>query len=143
MPAFKYSLALAAMAAAVGSSAVGVDTGVALGSGSTRIAIKGLVPVICHASVTASLVPARPGSVSLGELKEFCNSAHGYRVHADYSASLANARLIIDGTEVELLQSGTTVISQSDRPGIDSHTVAVSLPEGVDGGALSFRVEPL
>lgn len=36
MPGFKYSLALAAMAAVVGSSAVGVDTGVALGSGSTR-----------------------------------------------------------------------------------------------------------
>ncbi|WP_229658571.1 hypothetical protein [Tsuneonella deserti] len=99
--------------------------------------------MICHARVTSNIVAAEPGTASLGQLNEFCNSPRGYRVHADYSASLAKARLIVDGTEVTLSQDGTTVISQSDRPAVDSHSLAVALPEGVEGGSLSFRIEPL
>lgn len=143
MAAFKFPLVLGALAAAAGAPAVGVDTGVALGSSSTRISISGFVPVICHARVTSDIVAAEPGTASLGQLDEFCNSPRGYRVHADYSASLANARLIVDGAEVALSQDGTTVISQSDRPAVDSHSLAVALPEGIEGGALSFRIEPL
>lgn len=143
MTAFKHLLASGIVAAAIASPVVGVDPGVALGANSTRITISGFVPVICHARVTADLVAAQPGTASLGELKEFCNSPHGYRVHADYSAGLANAKLIVDGTEVQLPADGTAVISQSDRAAIDTRTLAIALPEGVEGGALSFRIEPL
>jgi hypothetical protein len=143
MTAFKIPLALGAVAAAVATPAVSVDPGVALGASSTRITISGFVPVICHARVSADIVAAQPGTASLGELKEFCNSPRGYRVHADYSASLANARLIVDGAEVALPADGTAVISQSDHAAIDTRSLAIALPEGVEGGSLSFRIEPL
>ena len=143
MAAIKFPVILAIAGALAGAPAVGVDTGVALGAGSTRISISGFVPVICHTRVTADFVAAEPGTASLGQLDEFCNSPRGYRVNADYSASLANARLIVDGAEVVLSQDGSTVVSQSDRPAIDSHSLAIALPEGVEGGSLSFRIEPL
>ena len=143
MTAIKLPLAVGVVAAAIATPVVGVDPGVALGANSTRITISGFVPVICHARVTADLVATQPGTASLGELKEFCNSPRGYRVHADYSASLANAKLIVDGQEVRLPADGTAVISQSDRAAVDSRSLAIALPDGVEGGALSFRIEPL
>lgn len=143
MTAFKIPLVVGAFAAVAAAPVVGVDPGVALGSNSTRILISGYVPVICHTRVTADIAATQPGVTSLGELREFCNSPRGYRVHADYSASLANSRLIVDGTETPLPADRTIVVSQSDRAAIDSHELAIALPEGVDGGSLSFRIEPL
>lgn len=143
MTAFKLPLVAGLAAAAVATPVVGVDPGVALGAASTRITISGFVPVICHARVTADIVSAQPGTASLGELKEFCNSPRGYRVHADYSASLANAKLLVDGAEVRLPADGTAVVSQSDHAAVDSRSLAIALPEGIEGGAISFRIEPL
>ncbi|HVR89811.1 MAG TPA: hypothetical protein VHG29_01800 [Novosphingobium sp.] len=128
---------------ALTAPASAVAPGVSLASSQFTIELVGYVPVICRASVDASLVGTAAGSNSLGSLNEFCNSPNGYRVHADYSASLANAKIIVDGQPVALSDAGTAVISQSDSAAIDSHTLSLELPEGVAGGQLSFRIEPL
>lgn len=107
------------------------------------IELVGYVPVVCRASVGASIVPVTPGTASLGALNEFCNSPNGYRVHADYSPSLAKARLLVDGKPVPLGKDGTALVTQSNRAAIDSHDIALELPKGVEGGQLSFRIEPL
>lgn len=128
---------------ALTAPASAVAPGVALSSSQFSIELVGYVPVICRASVDASLVGTQAGSASLGSLNEFCNSPNGYRVHADYSPSLAKAKLIIDGKPVPLGKSGSSVISQSNRAAIESRTVALELPQGVQSGQLSFRIEPL
>lgn len=136
-------IALGALAVVAAAPALGVTPGIGLGNGDTRIAITGFVPVICHARVTAEAVPAAPGVASLGELREFCNSPRGYRVHADYSASLVHARLIVDGKPVPLKPGGSVVVSRSNRAQIDSHDVALDLRGKAASGTLSFRIEPL
>ena len=128
---------------ALTAPASAVAPGIGLASSQFTIELVGYVPVICRASVDASLVGTAAGSNSLGSLNEFCNSPGGYRVHADYSASLASAKLIVDGTAVALSDTGSSVISQSDSAAIDSHDLSLELPEGVEGGQLSFRIEPL
>ena len=128
---------------ALTAPASAVAPGVGLSSSQFTIELVGYVPVICRASVDAALVGTAAGSASLGSLNEFCNSPGGYRVHADYSASLANARIIVDGQPVALSDAGTSVISQSDTAAIDSHDLSHELPEGVTGGQISFRIEPL
>ena len=74
--------------------------------------------------------------------KEFCNSPNGYRVVADYSASLAGASLLVDGTAVPLADGGSIVVSQSDSAAIADHSLALQLPEGGQTGNISFRIEP-
>ena len=128
---------------ALTAPASAVVPGVNLSSSQFSIELVGYVQVICHASVDASLISTAPGTSSLGSLNEFCNSPNGYRVHADYSPSLAKAKLIVDGKPVPLGKTGTSVITQSNRAAIDRHTMALELPQGVQGGQLSFRIEPL
>ena len=107
------------------------------------IDIVGFVPVICRASVDATVVSPTPGTVQLGQLKEFCNSPNGYRVHADYSPALAQAKLVVGGRQVPLRKAGTSVVTQSNRAGITNQPIALDLPKGVNGGSISFRIEPL
>jgi hypothetical protein len=104
------------------------------------IDIQGFVPVVCRAKVDAGTVRAVPGKAELGQLHEFCNSASGYRVYADYSPELANARLVIDGRTVSLSGGGSTLISSSDAAAIATHDLALQLPQGVKGGSISFRI---
>ena len=119
------------------------DHSVALGSSRYTIGISGFVPVICRATVNATSVAPTAGTVQLGSLNEFCNSPRGYRVHADYSASLSSAKLVVDGVEKPLGTDGTVVVSSSDHAAIVNRDVALDVPEGVQGGTISFRIEPL
>ena len=107
-----------------------------------RIGIEGYVPLICRASVDAPTVPTAAGESKLGQLNEFCNNSAGYKVYADYSPELANAVLLVDGKAVSLSESGTALVSQSEGAAIASHDLALSLPQGVSGGTLSFRIVP-
>jgi hypothetical protein len=120
--------------------------GVNIARSDTTIAITGVVPVICHARVDASSVVGTPGTVSLGQLKEFCNSPHGYRVYADYSSSLAHAKLLVDGVPVPLQKDGSTLVSHSAKAAIDTRELALDLPKkgpATVSGSLSFRIEPI
>ena len=142
MKFIKPVLALAALCASAlpaGAFAPSVEVG---GSQFT-IGIVGYVPVICRANVEASSVAPVSGTTSLGMLKEFCNSPTGYRVVADYSPQLAQAKLIVDGVPVPLhMDGGSTVVSQSNSAAIASHSLALELPKDGQTGTISFRIEP-
>lgn len=140
---FRKIASIAIVGAASVASGHAVAPGVMLGSNQYTIGISGFVPVICRASVGAGTVAPVPGTVSLGELNEFCNSPNGYRVHAQYSASLAKAKLIVDGRPVILEADGDSVVSHSTRAAIDSRSLELVLERGVEDGVLSFRIEPL
>lgn len=132
------STALAgALVLAVPASAVA--PGVNLGSGQFTIGLTGFVPVICRASVDATVVAPSAGTVQLGALNEFCNSPNGYVVVANYSASLGKATLLVDGKAVPLGADGTTIVTQSDTAAISTHELAL---QGASQGSLSFRIEP-
>ena len=122
--------------------ASGFAPSVDVGSAQFSIGIVGYVPVICRAKVDASAVVPVAGTTSLGLLKEFCNSPSGYRVVADYSPQLAQAKLIVDGVPVALTAEGSTVVSQSDSAAIADHMLALELPQDGQTGTISFRIEP-
>jgi hypothetical protein len=137
----KFAVAVAALGATIapaGAFAPSVD----VGSAQFTIGIVGYVPVICRANVDASTVAPVAGTTSLGMLKEFCNSPSGYRVIADYSPALAQAKLIVDGAAVPLNESGSTVVTQADSAQIIDHALAIELPENGQIGNISFRIEP-
>lgn len=128
----------AAMIAAL--PAHGANPQVAIGSGQYSIGISGIVPVICRASVDATIVAPNAGQVSLGALNEFCNNPGGYEVYADYSSAFAGASLVVDGARVALSETGSTRISTSATAAINARSLTLDLPEGVSGGNISFRI---
>lgn len=132
------AIGLSATIAPAGAFAPSVD----VGSAQVKFDIIGYVPVICRANVEASAIAPVAGTTSLGLLKEFCNSPSGYRVVADYSPSLAQAKLIVDGKPVPLGKEGSTVVTQSNNAAIADHTLALELPKNGPTGNLSFRIEP-
>jgi hypothetical protein len=129
--------------ALVGGSANAADGGEAAQSVSYSIGITGFVPVICRATVDATIVRGDPGRNSLGELTEFCNSPNGYQVFVEGSPELADATIVVDGNRVPLAANGPTLISQSDGPAIESHRLVLHTPSGNVGGSLSFRIVAL
>lgn len=141
MKLIKPAAVLAALGAAM-APASAFTPAVTTGGAQYTIGIVGYVPVICRANVDATSIAPVAGTTSLGLLKEFCNSPTGYRVIADYSANLANARLIVDGNPVALQASGSTVVSQSASAAIADHTLALEMPQHGEAGTISFRIEP-
>jgi hypothetical protein len=139
----KFSLAAVAAVIAA-SNASAVAPGIAVDSGQFTIGISGYVPVICRASVGASLAPVSGANVDLGGLNEFCNSPNGYEVYADYAPSLASASLIVDGQKINLSNGGSTRISKSSQAAIATHSVALDLSKSQNvGGSISFRIVAL
>lgn len=141
MKLFKLGLVAAALTATI-APANSFAPAVAVGAQQFTIGVVGYVPVICRANVDASLVAPVAGTVSLGTLNEFCNSPSGYRVVADYSPALVGSKLLIDGIEAPLSESGSVVISESDQANIASRAVALELAKDGQTGSLSFRIEP-
>ncbi len=134
--------AIAALVAA--SSASAFAPGVAVQSGDFTIGISGYVPVICRASVGATMAPSSGAIVDLGGLDEFCNSPNGYEVYADYAPAMANASIIVDGQKINLSRDGSTRISKSNQAAIANHSVALDLTKAQNaGGAISFRIVAL
>lgn len=141
MKLFKLGLAAAGLCATI-APANGFQPSVAVGSNQYTIGVVGYVPVVCRANVEAGLVAPVAGTVSLGTLKEFCNSPGGYRVVADYTPALADAKLVIDGKKIALGTGGSVVVSESDRAAIADRSVELELPKNGQTGSLSFRIEP-
>jgi len=139
----KKFIALAALTTLVATGASATAPGAMSEQSSYTIELRGYVPVICRASVNATQVATQPGQTSLGQLSEFCNSPTGYQVWVDYSPSLANASIIIDGRTVQLGESGTALIDSSTTAAIATKDLA--LDQSGDGaqGNLSIRVVAL
>ena len=138
----KLGLAAAALCATI-APASGAMPSVAVGGNQYTIAVVGYVPVICRARVETAMIAPTAGTVSLGTLREFCNSPTGYRVVADYSPALANARLVVDGNAIALGAGGSVVVSESRQAAIAQRAVELDLDDAGQTGALSFRIEPL
>lgn len=139
----RLSLFLVTATVAAAFPAYGTSNNVAVGSGQYSIGISGIVPVICRASVDATVVAPSAGQVSLGALNEFCNSPGGYEVYVDYSPAFVGANLVVDGARLALSPSGTTRVSSSANAAINSRSLSLELPEGVSGGNISFRIVAL
>lgn len=136
---------LSLIAAAVAASAALVAAPAAsaqAGASQFRIGVEGYVPVICRVSVDAEQVTGS-GTTSLGELKEFCNNAHGYKVVADYSPVLTGASLVVDGVEIPLNGSGSVIVSQSSTAAMANRKVELKLAGAAQPGSLTFRIQPL
>lgn len=110
---------------------------------SYTINIQGFVPVICRASVASTQAPVQSGQTSLGQLSEFCNSPNGYQVWVDYSPSLANASIIIDGRTVQLDASGSALIDSSTTAAIATKDLALNQTGDGAQGNISIRVVAL
>ena len=141
MKLIKLGLVAAGLCATV-APASGFQPSVAVGSSQYTIDIVGFVPVICRANVETTMVAPKAGAVSLGTLKEFCNSPSGYRVVADYSPALANAKLVVDGKKLALGAGGSVVVSESNTAAINNRSLELQLPTDGQTGSLSFRIEP-
>ena len=139
----RFALASALGIVALAAPATAYAPAISVVASQFTVDIVGFVPVICRATVDATTVSPSAGTVQLGSLKEFCNSPNGYRVHADYSPGLAQAKLVVGGRQVPLRKAGTSVVSFSNRAGIEANPVSLELPKGVNGGSISFRIEPL
>jgi hypothetical protein len=134
----------ALVALAVAGNASAVAPGVDVNSGQYSISVSGFVPVVCRASVGATVVPSTGSVVNLGGLNEFCNSPNGYEVYADYAAGLANATLKVDGQKINLSRDGSTRISKSNTAAIATRSIELDLSKVQNAnGAISFRIVPM
>lgn len=122
----------------VTGAAVAAEPGLESGGATYSIDIVGHVPVICRASLDATVVAATPGESELGSLNEFCNSPSGYEVFVENSPELAGSVLYVDGQAVTLTAAPTR-ISSSDQPAITSRNIRLANAGG-SGGSLSFRI---
>ena len=141
MKLFKIGLVAAALTASI-APANSFEPSVAVGAQQFTIGVVGYVPVICRANVDSNMVAPVAGTVSLGTLNEFCNSPSGYRVVADYSPALANAKLVVDGKKLALGAGGSVVVSESNTAAINNRSLELQLPTDGQTGSLSFRIEP-
>ena len=136
--------AAAAAAAMLSTGAPAIAPGSAIDSGRFSITVSGFVPVICRASVGATMVPTTPGAVDLGGLREFCNSPNGYEVYADYAPSLSAASLVVDGQKVNLSKAGSTRISKENRANFTDRSIQLDTTKsGAENASMSFRIVPL
>jgi hypothetical protein len=138
----KKSLLALAGALAFGGPAFAAN-GPAAGQDTFSLDIQGFVPVICRANVSATQVPSEAGQVSIGQLSQFCNDPNGYQVWIDYSPSLADASVSIDGRQVSLSQAGSTLISTSNKPSVEQHDLGLNLHNPGVQGSISIRVVAL
>lgn len=139
-----YKLPAILLAAALaGGSATAAAPGTPAQSSSYAIGISGFVPVICRASIDATIVSGSGGTTDLGALNEFCNSPHGYQVYVEGSAELAGATLLVNGSPVPLAAQGPTLISASSGPAIESRQVSLQTPGGNVNGTLSVSIVAL
>lgn len=142
MKLIKLGLVAASLCATI-APASGIQPSVAVGSNQNTISVVDFLPVICRANVEASMIAPKADAVSLGTLKEFCNSPGGYRVVADYSPALADAKLVVDGKKIALgVGGGTVVVSESNRAAMTDRSLELQLPKDGQTGSLSFRIEP-
>lgn len=122
----------------------GSEKGLSVNSGSYQVGISGFVPTICRVSVPDSPVSNGNGLFNLGQMNEFCNDGHGYRIYIDHPASASGAAVIVDGRRVPLSAQGSTMIFESNGPGNRSHKLSLDASSNPDAiGGLWFRIKPI
>jgi hypothetical protein len=95
----------------------------------TGFPVRAVIPVICVADFEAA-VGATGDPIRLGELRERCNAAAGYRVYVDHPPALIGVALILDGHAVPLDPGGRTLLVDADQAAIRSRPVYVQVSSG-------------
>lgn len=139
----KSNLAFLALALVTAASSPAVSSSMNSFSSkaSYSITLRGFVPVVCRVSVTASSTSAEAGVQDLGALKEFCNAPDGYDVLIAHTGAANGAKVIVDGEEIALSETGQTVISTSPTAGIRDRNLQLALNDNSALTALTFDVE--
>jgi len=90
----------------------------------TRIELRGYVPVICRADFESAPFTSPDNKMQLGAIHEFCNAGSGYRVIVEYQAGGDPGILLVDGRPIFLDGSGSAVIQQAFGPAIKTSFLA-------------------
>lgn len=122
---------LSVAGAAVASLAIAAP---AFANANYMLSLRGEVPTICRAQIEG-LVPVEAGSDMTGTLKEFCNSAAGYKVYA--TASDEALRVNVDGREVAPEADGRFLLATESHANIAARSVTFS---GASSGTISITV---
>jgi len=132
------SLALGAVALMAAPSGAAAE--------SVGLSLRAVVPVHCTVRHRATGYGASlEGAVSLGQLREFCNAAAGYRLVVNYTpGSLRGAVLTVGDDRIVLNGSGQAVVSQAPGPRVRERALAAIPGErGFDTQQLQFQVQPI
>jgi hypothetical protein len=103
------------------------------------------VPLYCRAQFSQGVTTGAGGdTVSLGQIREYCNAPHGYELVVSYqSGRLRGARIVAGTDEVVLNGSGEAVLSRQAGPRVRSRAVLATPGEnGFDTDHLVFRLRP-
>ena len=133
---------IAAAAAAVGLLA-SAPAHAATPEATFNLQITGFVPTVCNAQLSTSTAPSQAGTVSLGDMSEFCNNANGYQVWVDYSPTLAGDTLQVGDQTITLTSSGSALIDASSTPNISTKSVSLNVPQSGVSGYVSVRMVTL
>ncbi len=110
---------------------------------SKTIHLRAHVPIYCNIEMLPALgMGQSEGVVSLGMSQEICNAPRGYRVILQHPANMPGAAIISDQDRIPLSDSGETILSNSDHPGIRLRQLALDI--GNDPATLShlgIRIE--
>ncbi|HZZ86865.1 MAG TPA: hypothetical protein VFE13_00895 [Caulobacteraceae bacterium] len=109
-------------------------------SSTATLTIRGYVPLICRANFESAPAAGPHGVEQLGRIHEFCNSATGYRVIADYDGGRDTGYLLVDGRRVDLDGGGSVVIAESRGPAATTRSLGY-VPGGRPIGHLHIRVQ--
>lgn len=107
---------IVALGAVVTAAACGMaQSAGASASASSRIELRGTVPLICRYEVASSVVTVQDGTADFGPVQQFCNSGRGY-VFAVHHSPDFHGLFVVDGRAVPASASGTTILEQSHVP---------------------------
>jgi type 1 fimbria pilin len=111
-------------------------------SPSYTIQISGYVPVICRVTSSARIIEISGPMVELVQIEEFCNNSQGYQVWLDHEPN-SGATLYVDGKAIPLSEIGTTMISNSDRAALKTHSLSFDIGESEGRlSSVSLRIVP-
>lgn len=106
----------------------------AFGNATYMLSLRGEVPTICRAQIDG-LAPVEAGGDLTATLKEFCNSAAGYKVYA--TASDEALRISVDGRDVTPEADGRFLLASEIHANIAAREVTFS---GASTGTISIIV---
>ncbi|HEU4809608.1 MAG TPA: hypothetical protein VFS69_03020 [Sphingomicrobium sp.] len=131
----KFALIGATAALVAGPNAASAETG------AYRLSLK----VGVHCTVQHDLSgygQQSAGGFTLGELREYCNSQHGYELLVRYTPGSLRGTVIRAGDdEVVLNGSGEAILSRADGPRIRERMLSATPGEsGFDARSIEFRM---
>lgn len=124
-------------------SIIGTSIGSSLASanpGRHSVRISGYVPTVCNVKFSAQPVLVTNNTYNFGTMREFCNSASGYRIIAEGGAELSGAVMRVAGVPVVFNTSGNAVLVESANPALVTRNLVLTTNAPISG-SVSIRIE--